>query len=111
MTTTYSPASIWLLLGVIAAGTWAIRVSFIALFGRIETIPDWVLRILRLIPAAVLAALVAPALTHATGEFDLATARFTAGIVAGIVAWRTRNVLATIATGMASLWLLQALGL
>ena len=84
--------------------------SFIALFGRIETIPEWVLRILKLIPAAVMAALVAPALTHATGEFDLATARFAAGIIAGLVAWRTRNVLATITTGMTALWILQALG-
>ena len=111
MTTTYSPAAVWVLLAVIAAGTWGIRVSFIALFGRIETIPDWVLRILKLIPAAVLAALVAPALTHGTGDFDLVTARLFAGILAGLVAWRTRNVLATIATGMGALWILQALGL
>jgi branched-subunit amino acid transport protein len=109
--TTYSPASMWILLAVIAAGTWGIRVSFIALFGRIETIPGWVLRILKLIPASVLAALVAPALTHGTGEFDLGTARLFAGVLAGLVAWRTKNVLATIAIGMGTLWILQALGL
>lgn len=109
--TTYSPTSIWILLVVIAAGTWTIRISFIALFGRIETIPGWVLRILKLIPAAVLAALVAPALTHGTGDFDLITARLFAGLLAGLVAWRTKNVLATIGTGMTALWILQALGL
>lgn len=109
--TTYSPAAVWLLLGLVAAGTWTIRISFIALFGRIETIPAWVLRILKLIPAAVMAALVAPALTHGTGEFDLATARLAAGIIAGLVAWKTKNVLATIGTGMVALWLLQAAGL
>lgn len=108
--TSYSPGAIWLLLGAAAAGTWAIRVSFIALFGRLEAIPPWVLRILQLIPAAVLAALVAPALTHSSGHFDLASARFAAGIVAAVVAWRTKDVLATISVGMVVLWILQAAG-
>ena len=107
--TSYSAGEIWLLLAIVAAGTWTIRVSFIALFGRVEVIPDSILRLLKLIPAAVLAALVAPALTHATGSFDLATTRFAAGIVAALVAWRTKNVLATIATGMVTLWILEAL--
>lgn len=109
--TTYSPAAIWIMIAAVAAGTWAIRLSFIALFGRISVIPDWVLWVLRLIPAAVLAAIVAPALTHATGGFDLVTARFFAGIVAALVAWRTKDVLATIGVGMITLWVLQALGL
>lgn len=108
--TTYSSTQIWLLIGAVAAGTWTIRVSFIALFGRIETTPPWVLRILKLIPAAVLAAISAPSLTHATGTLDLTTARFGAGVIAAIVAWRTKNVLATIGAGMGALWILQALG-
>jgi branched-subunit amino acid transport protein len=108
--TTYATPTIWLLLAIIAAGTWTIRFSFIAFFGRIDTIPPWVLRILKLIPAAVLGALVAPALTHATGEFDVTTTRFAAGMIAGVVAWRTKNVLATISAGMGALWILQALG-
>lgn len=107
--TTYSTAAIWVLLAVVAAGTWGIRLSFIALFGRIEVIPDAVLRVLRLIPAAVLAALAAPALTHAGGSFDLASPRFAAGVVAAAVAWRTQNVVATIGAGMGALWLLEAL--
>ena len=107
--TSYSTAVIWGLLLVAAAGTWAIRLSFIALFGRIETVPDVVMRILRLIPAAVLAALTAPTLTHATGSFDLTTPRFAAGILAAVVAWRTKNVMATIGVGMVALWVLQAL--
>ena len=108
--TSYSPAAVWLIIGTIAAGTWAIRISFIALFGRIETIPAWILRILKLIPAAVMAGLVAPALTHAGGSFDLATERFAAGLIAGVVAWRTRSITATIASGMVALWILQAIG-
>lgn len=107
--TTHSTATVWLLIGFAAAGTWLIRISFIALLGRVSVIPDVAMRVLRMIPAAVLAALVGPSLTHAEGSFDLGTERFWAGVVAGLVAWRTGNVLATIAAGMAALWLLQTL--
>lgn len=108
--TTHSPALIWALVAMIGVGTWLIRLSFLALLGRVQRVPPAVGRVLRLIPAAVLAALVLPALTHAPGEFDLATDRFVAGAIAGVVAWRTKNVLATIAVGMVALWLLQAIG-
>ena len=107
--TAYSPTLIWVLIGVIGLGTWLIRVSFLALLGRIERVPEWGTRILRLIPAAILAAIAAPALTHATGSFDLLTGRFAAGVVAALVAWKTGNVIATLTAGMGALWLLQAL--
>ena len=107
--TTMSAPAVWVLVGIIGAGTWMLRMSFLALLGRVEHVPPVVTRVLRLIPAAVLAALVLPALTHAGGSFDLATDRFAAGVLAGLVAWRTRNVLATIAVGMVGLWILQAL--
>ncbi len=107
--TTHSSTLIWVLMGVAGLGTWLIRLSFIALLGRVATIPDLVMRILGLIPAAVLAAIVAPSLTHAAGTFDLGTERFMAGAIAAVVAWRTKNVLATIGSGMGVLWLLQAL--
>jgi len=108
--TTHSPTVIWILLGVAGFGTWLLRLSFIALLGRVTAIPELVMRILRLIPAAVLAAIVTPSITHASGSFDLGTDRFVAGIIAGLVAWRTKNVLATIGAGMGVLWLLQAVG-
>lgn len=108
--TTYSPAAIWVLMAVAAVGTWLLRVSFIALLGAVATIPESVRRVLKLIPAAVLAALVAPALTHAEGSFDPGTPRFAAGVVAAVVAWRSGHVLATISAGMGTLWVLQALG-
>ena len=107
--TTHSPGLIWILMGVAGLGTWLIRMSFIALLGRAATIPDLAMRILRLIPAAVLAAIVTPPITHASGSFDLGTDRFVAGVIAGLVAWRTKNVLATIGAGMGMLWLLQAI--
>jgi branched-subunit amino acid transport protein len=107
--TELSPALIWVLIAIAAGGTWLLRLSFIALLGRVSTVPAAAMRLLRLIPAAVMAAIVAPSLTHSAGEFDLTTARFAAGVIAALVAWRTKHVLATITAGMGSLWILQAL--
>ncbi len=63
------------------------------------------------VPAAVLAALVLPALLRPEGVVDLSVdnLRLIAGLVAGAVAWYSRSVLLTLATGMGLLWLLQAL--
>lgn len=102
--------AIWLLFLAIGAGTVLMRISFVYLFGRIE-MPDWLRRALRFVPASVLAALVFPALTHPAGTFDLSSGnvRLLAGLAGAVVAWRTKNVLLTIAVGMAVFWLLQAL--
>lgn len=106
----HSSAVMWAVMVAIGIGTWLMRLSFLALLTRVESIPEPVLRVLRLVPAATFAAIVLPALTHSTGAFDLATARFVAGIGAGLVAWRTGNVLATIAAGMLLLWGVDAAG-
>lgn len=105
-----STLSIWLLFLAIGVGTVLMRISFIYLFGRLE-MPDWLRRALRFVPASVLAALVFPALTHPAGVFDLSlgNVRLLAGLAGALVAWRTRNVLLTIAAGMTVLWILQAL--
>ncbi|MEX2323617.1 MAG: AzlD domain-containing protein [Acidimicrobiia bacterium] len=108
--TSHSTLAIWGTLAAIGIGTFLTRFSFLAALARVDAIPPLVTRILRLIPAAVIAAIAVPALTHATGTFDLATDRFFAGTVAAFVAWRTRNVVATIAVGMGLLWAVDALG-
>jgi branched-subunit amino acid transport protein len=103
-----SATSVWLLFLAIGLGTFSLRFSFIYLFGKIQ-MPDWLRRALRFVPAAVLAALVFPALTHPVGHLDLSLHNFRllAGLGGALVAWRTRNVLITIAVGMALLWILQ----
>lgn len=107
--TTYSSAEIWLVMVVAAAGTFSLRFSFIGLLRRgPEDIPDLARRALRLIPAAVMAALMLPGLTNPAESFDIWNDRMLAGLVAAVVAWRTRNILATIIVGMAALWLMQA---
>ncbi len=89
--------------------TFAIRLSFIALLGKVA-LPPVVGRALRFVPPAVLSAIILPELMLRDGVIDLrpANARLLAGVLAAVIAWRTRNVLLTIAVGMAALWALQA---
>ena len=103
-----STTSTWLLFLAIGLGTFLLRFLFIYLFGKIE-MPDWLRRALRFVPAAALAALVFPALTHPAGHLNLSLTNFRllAGLGGAIVAWRTRNVLLTILIGLALLWVLN----
>jgi branched-subunit amino acid transport protein len=90
--------------------TFATRLSFIALLGRVRT-PPLVARALRLVPPAILSAIILPELVVRNGVPDLSPGnlRLAAGVVAAGVALSTRNVLLTIAAGMGALWGLQAL--
>jgi branched-subunit amino acid transport protein len=101
----------WLPLFV-AAGlvTFAIRLSFIALLGRVQ-LPALLTRSLRFVPPAVLSAIILPEILVKDGALDLrpGNVRLIAGVVAAVVAWRTRNVVLTIAVGMAALWMGEAL--
>lgn len=102
--------NLWLVL--IAGGvlTFATRLSFILLLGRIE-IPEWIKRSLRFVPPAVLTAIIVPELVFHAGKIDISLANFRllAGVFAILVAWRTRNTLLTIILGMAALLALQSL--
>jgi len=95
----------------IGAGTLLIRYSFILIMDKI-TLPGLVHRMLRFIPASVLPALIVPAVfLHRTGDAVAWTGweRTAAWLAAVIIAWKTRNILATIGAGMAVLWLAKAL--
>lgn len=101
--------ALWLTLICIGLLTFAIRLSFISLFGRRE-IPTFLLSILRFVPVTVLSAIIFPALFLYGNRLDLSLSntRLIAAILAAVVAWRTKNVLLTIVVGMVGLWLLQA---
>jgi branched-subunit amino acid transport protein len=102
-------AGVWAAILLIGAATYGFRLSFIHLFGRIDEVPARIKRPLRYVPPAVLAALVLPDLVT-LGPSVAATLldeRLIAGAVAGVVAWRTENVFATIAVGMGVLWLFR----
>jgi branched-subunit amino acid transport protein len=98
----------WLLIIGIGVATYGIRLSFITIFSKRE-IPAFVLRLLRFVPMVVLSAIILPQLFLLNNSLNLTLAnpRWIAGLLAGVIAWRTRNVLLTIAVGMVALWVLQ----
>jgi branched-subunit amino acid transport protein len=106
MATDYGTSTLWLVILAAGVGTFLIRLSFIGLFGLLDDVPEGVERALRFVPAAVLAALVAPQLVYVDGAVSLANPRLLAGAVAAAVAWRTEDIAATLAAGMVALWLL-----
>ena len=89
--------------------TYLIRLSLFLLPDRV-VLPPWLLRALRYVPAAVLSAIIFPELFLPNGALDisLGNERLMAGLVAIVIAWRTRNVFIIVAAGMIALWLLQA---
>lgn len=98
--------TIWFTIIGMGIITYAIRLAPVLLLERIELNPS-VRQALKYVPAAVLSAIIFPELFMPAGivHFSPANARLVAGLVAIVVAWRTRNVLWTIATGMGILWL------
>jgi branched-subunit amino acid transport protein len=97
---------VWTAVLTIAVGTWAFRASFVFLFGYVDEVPPWVDRTLRFIPAAVIAAIIAPRLLVVDGALAVGpdNERLLAGAVAVVVAWYTEDIFATIAVGMLALW-------
>ncbi len=104
--------TVWLTIVGMGVVTLAIRLFPILMLNWID-LPPLVRRALRYVPPAVLSAIILPELLRPApdGALDisLANVRLLAGVIAGLVAWRTRNVILTIAVGMAALWLLQAI--
>ena len=90
--------------------TFALRISFIALAGRLE-MPPLIKRALRFVPAAVLSAIVIPALVFREGtlELTLGNEKLLAGALAALVAWATKSIIWTIVAGMVALWTLQTI--
>lgn len=100
--------SIWLIMLIGGLLTFGMRLSFIYLLGRMD-IPDGLRRSLRFVPPAVLSALVVPELLMPGGQLDVSFGnhRWLAGLIAVLVAWRTKSILLTILAGMAALLILQ----
>lgn len=99
-------ARFWILIVLLAAGTWAMRSVPIMLHGTFTT-PQWLERLLRHVPVAALTTLVVPAVLYAKGAhgaYAFTPERSVAGAVALLVAVRTKSMLATLGTGMAVLW-------
>jgi branched-subunit amino acid transport protein len=98
-----------LLVLVVAAGTLTMRASMVTLLAGV-TIPPRAGQALSLVAPAVLAGLVAQTLFLDHGDVRPFGTWYLAAAVAALVAWRTRSFGWTLATGMASVWLLEAIG-
>lgn len=96
--------NIWWVLIICGVMTFLTRYSFIAAFGKRE-IPAWLKNSLRFVPAAVLSVIACQSLFYPVDKLDISftNTRLLAGIIATLVAWRSKNALLTIAVGMAAL--------
>lgn len=99
---------IWWILLLGGLATYLTRLSMILLFSHWQ-IPPWQGRALRLVPAAVFSAIIAQEVFIQNGAINLSfhNERILAALAATLIAWRTKNVLLTLAVGMATLWALQ----
>ena len=100
--------NIWLVFLLGGLLTFGTRFIFVYLLGRFE-IPETMRRALRFVPPAVLSAIVVPELLIRSGRIDVSLTNFRllAGVVAVLVAWRTKNTLLTILGGMLALLVME----
>lgn len=103
--------TLWLIIFGMGLVTYAIRLVPLLALERLP-IPPRLKQALRYVPPAVLSAIIFPELLRPEGVLDLSlgNARLLAGGLAILAAWFTKNILLTIALGMAALWLLQTWG-
>jgi branched-subunit amino acid transport protein len=101
--------NIWWVLLAAGVLTFLTRLSFIWLFDRVA-MPNILRRALRFVPPAVLSVIIFQELLIRDGRLaiSLDNSRLLAGMVAILIAWRTRSPLLTIAVGMATLLTLNA---
>ncbi len=98
----------WITMFIIGILTFGIRLSFIVILDRWQP-PKLIERALRFVPLAVLSAIIAPELVLPGGTLDISFGnyRLLAGLVATLVAWKTKNIVWTIVAGMSVLLMLQ----
>ncbi|NDW54708.1 AzlD domain-containing protein [Aliiroseovarius sp. PrR006] len=96
--------TVWFVIFAMAIGSFLIRFSFLGIIGD-RQMPEWVLRHLRYTPVAVLPGLVAPLVfwPAATGG-NPDPARLGAALVTLAVGYFSKNVLAAILSGAATLY-------
>ncbi|MFN2223793.1 MAG: AzlD domain-containing protein [Candidatus Promineifilaceae bacterium] len=98
----------WIIILGMGLITHSQRLSMIITSGRL-TISEPLRRALRFAPPAVLSAIILPEMLQPGGQLDfsLGNERLLAGLVAILIAWRTKNMVLTVAIGMVTLWILQ----
>lgn len=106
---TLDQTQVWIIIAVLAVGTYFIRWSFLGLLGDRE-LPEWAIRHLRYTAVAILPGLIAPFIfwpTATQGETDpTRLAAATAALAVGV--WR-KSAVAAIIAGFGTLYFLQFL--
>lgn len=95
-----------------AAATYFTRVASPLLLGR-TGVPRWMARLLKHVPTAMLAALIAPALLAPQGYLQIGPGNhyLLAGAVAAFMAWRRQPPAVTMGSGMVVMLILRMGGL
>jgi branched chain amino acid efflux pump len=99
----------WIVIGAVGLLNYLSRLSFIAVFAKVA-MPPLVARALRFVPAAMLTAIVVPAVVFSSPgvlAFSYTNPKVLAALTAAAVAWYTRNAVATMTLGMVTLWIGQ----
>ena len=100
---------IWLVM--ILGGMFTFGTRFVMLSGWVARgLPRWLVDALAFVPITVLTAILVPAVLvdPATQQIIVkGNVRIAAAVVATIIALLTRNVIATISSGLATLWFAQ----
>lgn len=94
-----------------AAVTFVTRFSCVALLQQ-TGMPAWLERWLKHIPTAILTALIVPALVLPEGQIDISLHNhyLVAGVIAALVAYKSRNIIATLMLGLGTMVSLRLLG-
>ncbi len=102
--------NLWLTVLAMGVVTYAIRLSLLVFVSH-TLLPQAARGALRYVMPAVLLAIILPAVLYVGDDeslsISLGNERLLAAAFAAAVAWLTRNVWLTVATGMPALWLLQ----
>ncbi|WP_368184994.1 AzlD domain-containing protein [Aestuariibius sp. HNIBRBA575] len=102
--TTLSDGQVWFIVAVLGLGTYLIRFSFLGIIGN-RTMPDWVLRMLRYTPVAVIPGMVAPlVIWPAATDGQPDPVRMSAAAAALIVGYFSKSLLWAIFAGAAVLY-------
>ena len=100
---------IWLVM--ILGGIFTFGARFVMLSGWVaHGLPKWLIDALAFVPIAVLTAILVPAVLIDPAKQQIivmGNERVVAAVVATIIALLTRNVIATISSGLAILWFVQ----
>jgi len=100
---------IWLVM--LLSGLFTFGTRFVMLTGWVARgLPHWLIDALGFVPIAVLTSIIVPAVLIDPASQEIVVignARLVAAIIATIIALLTRNVIATISSGLIALWVAQ----